>query len=55
VTDRKTDHDILRDQVICDVEYQLAFWTNHFGVSSGVLLDVIRRVGPKIRYSFVAS
>jgi hypothetical protein len=36
------------DSVICDEEYQVAFWTDHFSVSKELLLDVVRRVGPKV-------
>jgi hypothetical protein len=37
-----------RDSVICDEEYQIVFWTDHFKVSKEVLLEVVKRVGPKI-------
>jgi hypothetical protein len=37
-----------RDRIVCEEEYQIAFWTDHFGVSREVLLDVVRRVGPKV-------
>lgn len=37
-----------RDRVICEEEFQIGFWSHHFGVSKAVLLDVVRRVGSKV-------
>ena len=48
VSEDKNEQDSRRDCVICDEAYQVAFWTDHFGVAEDVLLDVVRRVGPKV-------
>ena len=48
MSEDKTEQGIQRDCVICDEAYQLAFWTDHFGVSEEVLIEVVRRVGPKV-------
>jgi hypothetical protein len=48
VTDTISDNVPQRDKVICDEEYQIAFWTDHFGISKEVLLEVVRKVGPKV-------
>jgi hypothetical protein len=37
------------DRINCNEDYEVAYWTNHFGVSKEVLLAAIDGVGPTVK------
>ena len=37
-----------RDCIDRNVEYEVAFWASHFGISQDQLLEIITIVGPRI-------